>query len=164
MTKTETSTHWRTIMNTRFLNGDELPKDGIVVKIDGYSNEQFYSPKSKEKEDHVILSFDKFKKPMILTNRKAKQISKALDTPMMDKWIGKTICIVPVQEKHFGEWFPVINIKPGDLKKEVLNSKHKNWDAACDALKNGKTKIESIEKHYTLTKAIKAELEKFIPS
>lgn len=159
----KTRTHWRTLLNTKYLNGDEIPKDGVVVTIVGFTKEDIFSQKSKEKEEHVTLKFKQFDKPMILTNRKAKQISKVLESSIVEDWINKTITIHPVQEKHFGEWFPVINVKAGEIKKEVFNSKHPRWNGACESLAKGESTIEAIEKYYTLTPAVKKELESKIP-
>lgn len=154
-------THWRTLLNTKYLNGDEIAKDGSVVTITGYEKEEIFSQKSREKEEHVTLVFKQFDKPMILTNRKAKQIAKVTGSAMVEDWIGKTITIFPVQEKHFGEWFPVINVKPGEIVKEVFNSKHPRWKGACDSILNGSTNIEAIEKHYKLSASVKKELDQF---
>lgn len=158
-----TNSHWRKVLNTKFLSGDELNKDGQVVTIESYNEEKFFSPKSKAQEDHVVLKFKEIAKPMILTNRKAKQISKVLNTPMMDEWVGGTITIYPKQEKHFGEFFAVINIKQGEIPKQVLNKTHPKWNSAVLALKAGNSTIAAIEKHYLLDAAVKEELIKMIP-
>jgi len=159
---TKTNSHWRKVMGTTFLSGDELEENGNVVTIESYDEEKFFSPKSKTQGDHVVLKFKEISKPMILTNRKAKQISKTLSTPQMDDWVGKTITIYPNQEKHFGEYFKVINIKAGEIVKENLDSKHPKWQIACDKLSNGTLTIESIEKHYSINSEIKKQLTNLI--
>lgn len=159
------NSHWRKVMKTRFLSGDELQEKGQVVTIESYDGTEFFSPKSKAQEEHVVLKFKEIGKPMILTNKKAKAISKVLDTPLMDEWIGGKVTIFPKSEKHFGEWFPVINIKAAtEPKKQPLNSDSKNWKQACDALKEGKTTISAIKKHYKITEVVRLELEKLIPN
>ena len=157
------NSHWRKIMNTKFLSGDELEKDGQVVTIESYKEEQMFSQESKQKEPQVILKFSQIQKPMILTTRKAKQISKVLSTPQMDEWVGKSITIYPKQEKHFGEFFAVINVKPGAIAKQILNSKHPKWEDATKAIKSGASSIEAIEKHYSLTEAVRTSLTLLIP-
>ena len=160
--ETKTNSHWRKVMGTTFLSGDELEENGNVVTIESYNEEKFFSPKSKSQEDHVVLKFEQIAKPMILTNRKAKQISKTLSTPQMNDWIGKTITIYPNQEKHFGEYFKVINIKAGEIQKEYLGKKHPKWKIACDKLSNGTLTIESIEKHYSISSNVKKQLTNLI--
>lgn len=143
--------HWRKVMNTKFLSGDELEKDGQIVTIESYNGEEFFSPKTKTKEDHVVLKFKELSKSMILTNRKAKQISNVLNTPLMDEWVGRKIKIYPNQEKHFGEFFPVINIKEGKVEKEKLTPKHPKWDGAKKSLVAGSVTIEQIKSKYELS-------------
>jgi len=148
------NTHWRKILKTPYLNGEEIPKEGVSVVIKGFSQVEMYSQKEKEKEGHAVLELEGIAKPMVLTNRKAKQISKVLGTPLMAEWIGKSIHIFPVNEKHFGETFPVINVKtsvaPKPKEKLVLNEKSANWGAAVESLKSGAITVEQIKKSYTL--------------
>ena len=37
--------HWRKVMNTKFLSGDELEKDGQIVTIESYNGEEFLRKK-----------------------------------------------------------------------------------------------------------------------
>lgn len=154
------NTHWRKIMNTTYLNGDEISEKDTVVTIKSYEQEMIYSQKDKQKEPQVIMRFYEVEKPMIMTNRKAKEISRALETEYMDEWIGKKIAMHPVMERFFGEDFKVIHFKKAVIKKEVLNSNHPKWDAACKSIKDGKSSIEAIEKHYSITEAVKTQLNK----
>ena len=155
------NTHWRTIMNTKFLSGDELPEDGKVVTIKDFSNEKFFSPRTKKEEDNVILLFNELSKPMILTNRKAKQISKALGTPFMGEWANKQVHIYPVIEKHFGEMFKVVNIKKNIVVvKEELTPDSDKWDKAKESLKSGAITIEKIKQHYELSEVNRLKLIK----
>ena len=154
------NTHWRKVMNTTYLNGDEIKKGDTIVTIAGWKEEMIYSQRDKQKEPQVTMYFKELTKPMIMTNRKAKQISTALDTPIMEDWIGKKITMYPVKERHFGEEFEVITFKKAVIKKEVFNSSHPKWDAACKAIKDGNSSVEAIEKHYSLTEAVKTQLNK----
>tara|TARA_R110002020_G_scaffold59128_2_gene161536 strand:- start:232 stop:723 length:492 start_codon:yes stop_codon:yes gene_type:complete len=156
-------THWRKFLNTAFLNGDEIPKEGVVVTIIGFEATEVYSQASKSKQEEGTLSFKELEKPMILTNRKAKQISAVVGSSFMEDWIGKTVTLFPVNEKHFGQVMPVINIKAGEHTKQVFNTKSPGWAKAEAAIKNGSTTIANIEKHYKLTDATKKILTDLIP-
>lgn len=158
-TNKNTNTHWRKVMNTTYLNGDEVFGEPIVT-IKSYKEEMIYSARERRKEPQVTLEFVENKKPMIMTTRKAKQISAALETPLMSEWVGKKVVMFTVKEKHFGEEFEVIHFKRAPAGKEVFNDKHPRWNGAVDALQSGATTIEAIEKHYTLTKQVKEQLEK----
>jgi hypothetical protein len=156
-------THWRKFLNTAFLSGDEIPTEGVVVTITGFEATEVYSQASKSKQEEGTLTFKEIDKPMILTNRKAKQISAVIGSSFMEEWIGKTVKLYPVQEKHFGAIMPVINVKAGEIKKEVFNTKSPGWEKAEAAIKNGTTTVANIEKHYTLTDATKKILTDLVP-
>lgn len=156
------NSHWRKIMNTTYLNGDEIDKGETIVTIKDYKEEMIYSQKDKQKEPQVTMFFKELDKPMIMTNRKAKQITQALETEYMTDWIGKKVTMYPVNERHFGENFKVITFKKAIIKKEVFNSKHKRWEGATKALKEGSSTIEAIEKYYTITEAVRTELQQII--
>lgn len=155
-------THWRKIMNTTFLNGDEIAPGDTIVTIKAFKEELIYSQKDKQKEPQVTMWFNEIEKPMIMTNRKAKQITNALNTPYMEDWIGKKVAMFAANERHFGEEFKVITFKKAIIKKEALNSKHPKWEGAVKAIKSGASTIEAIEKHYTLTEAVRTQLQKII--
>jgi hypothetical protein len=157
------ATHWRKVMSTPFLNGEEIPEAGQVVTIDSYKKEKLFSPKSKKEEELITLKFKEIAKPMILTNRKAKQISKVIGSEYMADWIGKTITIFPIKEKHFGDYFKVIHAKAGVIELPVFDKKHERWAGAVEALKAGTSTIEAIEKHYTITDAVRKELQTYLP-
>lgn len=148
----KTDSHWRKVMNTAFLNGDEIPAVGLDVVIASYKKEKIYSQKSRVEEEHITLLFKDVAKPMILTNRKAKQISAAVGTPLMDEWAGKKIKLVPKKEKHFGEFFDVINVEKSlEVIKPVLNEQLADkWAIAKDKVAKGMTK-EKLEKHYVIS-------------
>lgn len=154
------NSHWRKVMNTTYLNGDEIDKGDTVVTIKAYKEQMIYSQKDKQKEPQVLLYFAEIDKPMILTNRKAKQITNSLETEFMVDWIGKKVTMYAVKETHFGETFEVITFKKAVIKKDVLNENSPRWKAACDALKAGATTIEAIEKHYSITNVVRTQLKK----
>ena len=156
-------THWRKFLNTTFLNGDEISKEGKVVTITGFEATEVYSQASKSKQEEGTLTFKEIDKPMILTNRKAKQIATVLGSSFMEDWIGQTVMLYPVQEKHFGVVGAVINVKAGELKKEAFNSKSPGWKKACDSIAKGNTTVEKIASFYELTEATKKALTDLIP-
>jgi|TARA_B110000908_G_scaffold128298_1_gene150640 hypothetical protein len=154
------NTHWRKVMNTKFLNGDEIPLEGFVVKIEKYTEERFYSPKAKKNEDHVMLWFKNIDKPMILTNRKAKQLSRVLRSPFMADWLEKDILLTPISEKHFGEIFKVIHVKTAVVKvKDELTPESQKWEKAKEALLSGVTTIDDIKLHYQISSINQKKLQ-----
>ena len=155
------NTHWRKVMNTKFLNGDEISLEGLVVTIEGYTEERFYSPKAKKDEDHVMLQFKGLDKPMILTNRKAKQLSRVLLSPFMADWVGQDVLLIPINEKHFGELFKVIHVKTATVVvKEELTPDNSKWVKAKEAILSGATTINDIKLYYIISKINQEKLEK----
>ena len=148
--------HWRRVMNTEYLNGDEIKEE--IVTIEKWENRNFYSPKSKKKEDHVVLFFKEIDKPMILTNRKAKTISSVLKTPFMEEWSGKTITIFPREEKHFGEIFKVINIKRGERVLPKLTPSHARWGFAVEKIASGETTMQAVRKSFEVSASVEKQL------
>lgn len=105
--------HWRTAMETPYLSGDELElgKEYLLEISKVTTDNEVYDTKERKKTKKVAIHFKNAKKPMILTKIKAKNISMVLKTPNMMQWIGKTITIYSKLETHFGQEFPVINVK-----------------------------------------------------
>ncbi len=102
--------HWRTMLKTPYLSGDELTGE-TIVQIENFGTVQIYSRKERKEVDETVLYFKGTEKGMILTNRKAKGITKVLNSPYPSDWIGKKIIIFARDERHFNETFPVINVK-----------------------------------------------------
>lgn len=154
------NTHWRKVMNTKFLNGDEISPSGQLVTIEKYTEERFYSPKAKKNEDHVMLWFKNIDKPMILTNRKAKQLSRVLASPFMSDWLDKNVLLTPISEKHFGEIFKVIHVKTAIVEvKDELTPESQKWEKAKEALLNGSTTIDDIKLHYQISSINQKKLQ-----
>lgn len=115
--------HWRNQLKVPYLAGDELTKE-IAVTIVKFQQEEMYSQEKRQKESKTIIYFAEIEKGLVLTKRKAKQISKALKSPYMNDWINKKIIIYAALEKHFGETMPVINVglkTPESSSKNILN-------------------------------------------
>lgn len=161
--KNQEKTHWRKHLETPYLHGDEIPSDGIVVTVSSNGATTLYSKQSKQEEQKKIITFKEVEKPMVLTNRKAKQITAALGTPIVQEWVGKTFTIFPIQEKNFGAIGNVIFIRPGEIKKDEFNSKSAGWKKAVEAFKNGSATITSMKKHYELSPETVAKLESYLP-
>jgi hypothetical protein len=156
-------TLWRTFMENPFLHSDEIPKDGINVTILGYDKKAAFSKETGKEESLQIVILKEFKKPVALSNRKAKEIQAQFGKTIEDS-IGKQIHLYSVNEKFFGKYMDVLHFKAAkSVVKPTLNSKSENWVSATDAIKAGNTTIQAIEKHYTITTATKKALTDLIP-
>jgi len=103
-------THWRSIVGTKYLAGDEVLKE-ITVMIEKWEEVMVYSKKDKKDIPMLALYFKGTKKAMLVTPRKGVDIGRELGSPHVENWVGKQITIYAKDEKHFGKTFPVITIK-----------------------------------------------------
>ena len=108
----DTTKHWRTLMNLPYLSGEEieLGKE-YTLEIEKIGEAEVFDKKKNGNEKKIIVFFKATAKGMILTNTKAKAISKVLGSGIPANWVGKKIIIFSKVEKHFGNEFPVINVK-----------------------------------------------------
>jgi len=106
----ETKTHWRKLLKTKYLVGDEIGKE-ITVEIESFETEKVFDKKEQHEVDKLVIYFKGGKKGMIVTPRKAKDISRVTGTSFVEDWVGKKITIYPKNEKHFGEIIPVLTVK-----------------------------------------------------
>ena len=156
--KEREDSHWRKVLKTTYLSGDEVDGE-LLVTIEDYESETFFSPSTRSEEEHTILKIKEFKKGIILNTRKAKQITTALKSKYMLDWIGKTVTLFTKREKHFGVMHDVITFKRGVRVLPTLDESSDKWESAKSALRDGKTTIEAIKKSYTLTSENQLKLE-----
>jgi len=147
----KSKTHWRSLLNTEYLSAEELTGE-VTVTIESYKSVQVYSQSSKTKEDNIALKFKELKKPMILTKRKAKEITKILGTGYVEDWLGTQITLYGLREKFFGDYMDVIHVK-ASVKKSLpeLTPQHPKWNDAKAGIKTGGIDIERIRKSFILT-------------
>jgi len=149
--------HWRKIAKMPYLNGVEI-EGNEVTTIVGFKEEKMYSQKEKAQEDQLIMFVKNHKQGIILTARKYKELEKLFGGEPAE-WVGKPITIFATNEKHFGEFFPVIHIKGATPPaKPILDEKHKNFTKALESLTNGVTTIAAIKEHYKITIATEKKM------
>lgn len=151
-------------MNTKYLNGDELKPEGRIVRIASFKDELIYSQSERKKEPHTVLHFEGESKPLILTTANAKVMANVFGSPYMEDWLGKDIHLYPKMERHFGSDFQVARFKRAQPKaKEKLQAKGEKFDKAKQAVADGQTTIEKIQKHYDITPGALKALQEIEP-
>lgn len=150
----ENKTHYRSLRNPNYLGGWALMTGGepknMVVEIDRANKELVQN--GDKKEDAMVLHL-KNQLPIIVNATNAKAISKALNSPFVEDWVGKKIELTVKKIKAFGDWHEalrVLDVAPTEPTKESLNPNHAKWNDAINALKLKKTTIEQIQKLYLL--------------
>lgn len=155
---------WRKFMKSKFLHASELLEGGQNVTIVRFDYKEAFSKEAGKKEELPVMIVKEFKKPIALSNRKASQLI-SLFGDGLDGAVGKVVFLYGKNEKWFGTWDDVLTFKSAEpIKKPNLTNTSKNWEQATTAIQSGKTTIEAIEKHYSLTKAVREELVKLIPA
>jgi hypothetical protein len=136
-------TDWREWKESDFLAGWEvLPQGSIDVTISKIEADDVFTPQTQTKEEKVILHFKECK-PMILNVVNRKNISKALGTNIMQKWVGGRITIHTEKVKAFGDVHDALRVKrqapkPAAEKAPVLpvlKSGTDAWDGVISRVK-----------------------------
>lgn len=147
-------THYKKLRNPNYIGSYELmtggePKD-MVVTITNAIKELV---QNGDKKEECMVVYLKNQKPFIVNSTNAKSISSALGSPYIEDWVGKSITLFVSRIKAFGDWHDALRVRkeaPKEPTKEDLNPKHEKWLGAINALKEGKTTVEAIQKTYNV--------------
>ncbi len=107
-------THWKKLTNPNYIGAHDFqPNQELTVTIEKIANEVvkcFDGSKLKE-ETCIVATIKGAKKPLILNKTNCKIISRNLDNPYIEDWIGKTITLYVAKVRAFGEVTEAIRIK-----------------------------------------------------
>jgi hypothetical protein len=144
-------THFKKLKNVDYLGSWDLADQNGVFKnriltISEITKEMVHDGKGG-KDECVTVKFQEAK-PMIMNSTNLKTISKTLETPFIEDWVGKKIEIKVEKVKAFGDVHDALRVVKASLD---LNPKHPKWNGAKKALADGTTTIEAIKKAYTIS-------------
>ena len=147
----EILTHWKSLTNTDYIGAYSLqPGEEKVVEIISVGREKVKGTDGKETECTVAKL--KGEKPFILNRTNCKTLTKVFETPFIENWKNVQITVFAEKVKAFGETVDALRIRPTKPKLPDLSPNSPKWDGAFAAVKAGTSKIETIEKFYSLTK------------
>lgn len=158
-------THWKKLQHPDFIGAYELMKGDtnleLPVKIELVKREMITGTDGK-KEECTIMTIPPHK-PMILNATNQKTLTKAIGSPFIEDWSGKTVVLFVSKVRAFGETVDALRIRdalyvPPALP--TLDIKHPKWNDAKQSVKDGKVTIEAIRKAYTLSAENERELLK----
>lgn len=156
---TETKTHYRRLVNPHYIGAYSLdPGQELNVTIEKVIREQVAGPDGKKEE--CTVAYLKGQKPFILNATNSKTISKALKSPYIEDWAGKTITLYAAKIKAFGEELEALRVRPTAPTKPELTPTHPKWAGAVQALKAGNTTLDAIKAAYVLSETNEAQLSK----
>lgn len=148
-------THWKKLHNPNYLgayslmNGDE--KTELIVTIQEVKTEQVQGEDGKKEQCMVAYLIGQ--KPMIVNPTNSKAITKALGTPYVEQWVGKSITLCVKKVKAFGETTDALRVKdtaPVQALPE-LNESHPKWNDAKKAIADKTATIDQIRSKFFLT-------------
>lgn len=161
----ETKTHWKKLTNPDYIGSYALdPGEERSVTILSVARETVTGADGK-KEECTVAKLEG-NKPFILNSTNQKLITKALGSPYIEDWRGRSITIYSAKVRAFGETVEALRVKdkaPVETKPELTPS-HKRWAGAVLALKQGNTTLEDIKSVFIISQENEKELCKISES
>lgn len=146
---TETKTHWKQLVDPRFIGAYALPNgDDLTVTIEFVQLETITMMGGK-KEDHSIMHLVG-QKPMILNATNSKSIHK-LYGPFIEDWAGKQITLFASTAKMGGELVECLRIRPTVPKREKERINGERLTKALDQIRAGSYTLEKLRAKFALT-------------
>lgn len=106
-----TKTHWKKMVNTNYIGAHDLsPGQELTITIDSISHELVKNQDGKD-EQCVVMRIKGAKKPMILNKTNMKIITKLLNTPYVEEWVGSKVILYAAKVRAFGEQIEALRIK-----------------------------------------------------
>ena len=107
----EKLTHWKKLINPDYLGAYSL--DGLAelnVTIENVVREMVTGTGGKKEE--CTVAYLKDQKPFIINRTNGKTITKALKTPYVEEWVGKSITLYATTTKVAGEEVECLRVRP----------------------------------------------------
>jgi hypothetical protein len=103
-------THWKKLTNPNYIGSEILqPGQELKLTIEKIAKEQVKTAEGTQ--ECIVAYFIGGKKGMILNKTNCKIITKVLDTPYIDNWVGKSIVIYAAKVKAFGDMVEALRVK-----------------------------------------------------
>lgn len=143
-------THWKKLTDPNFIGSYSLqPGEEKTVEIVSVGKQMVKG--SDGKETSCTVATLKNEKPFILNKTNCKTLTKVFGTPYIEEWRGKRIVVFAEKVKAFGDVVEALRIRPTAPILPELTPKSPKWIGAVEALRNGKTTMETIERNYRLS-------------
>jgi hypothetical protein len=120
-------THWKEAFNPAYIGAYAFqPSEEKTLTIAGMTIDTVKGSDGRE-DDCTILHWAEKEKPMVLNATNAKIISRLLNSPYIDDWIGKRIVLGVETVSAFGERVDAVRVqskqpaKAAEAKKGTIN-------------------------------------------
>lgn len=103
-------THWKKLTNPHYIGSEILqPGQELKLTIEKVGKEQVKTAEGTQ--ECIVAYFKGGTKGMIINKTNAKIITKVLDTPYIEHWIGNSITIYAAKVKAFGDIVEALRVK-----------------------------------------------------
>lgn len=148
----EKLTHWKKTFNPKYLGAHDFqPGEEIIATIEGFE-EGLEITGAGGKRDKVTALYLKGFKPFIINPTNSKLITKALKSPYMEQWIGKSIQLyVKHGVEAFGDVVDAVRVRPVAPKTEKPTLDTERFKKMLDSIEAGKFSTDQAKAKFNLT-------------
>ena len=158
----ENKTHFKKLRNPSYIGSYELMvgTDSVELNVTIERAVKEMVQNGDKKEEAMVI-YLKGHKPMIVNSTNAKNISKALNSPYIEDWVGKDITLYVAKIRAFGENVDALRVKTVTSIKQLpaLEINTPNFEAVKTALSSGKFTIEQVKSKYQVSESVQKLLQ-----
>jgi hypothetical protein len=119
-------THFKKLRNPNYLGSWDLMDDdgkihNKILTITDVKKDTVFDGTGKQEE--CVVVFFKNVKPMIMNSTNLKTISKILQSPFIEDWIGNALEVTVKKIKAFGEFHDALRISPKKVTEDANSNK-----------------------------------------
>lgn len=158
----ENKTHFKKLRNPSYIGSYELMVGTNSVELNVTIERAVKEMvQNGDKKEEAMVIYLKGHKPMIVNSTNAKNISKALNSPYIEDWVGKDITLYVAKIRAFGENVDALRVKTVTSIKQlpVLEVGTPNFEAVKTALSSGKFTIEQVKSKYQVSESVQKLLQ-----
>lgn len=156
-------THYKRLRNPDYLGSWDLADsegrfNPLVVTIGNVTKK--YVHDGKGGGDECIVAELVGLKPMVMNATNLKAVSKVLESPFIEDWVGKSIELMVKKVKAFGEMHDALRISP--IKPQVNKVKPQFTTENFEKAKNAGATIETIKSRYEISPEIEKQYLEYV--
>lgn len=158
----ENKTHYKKLRNPNYIGAYELMVGNTSVELNVTIERAIKElVQNGDKKEEAMVIYLKGHKPMIVNSTNAKNISKALNSPFIEDWVGKEITLYVAKIKAFGEHVDALRVRQNTSTKVLpkLEAGTPNFEAVKKALDSGNYTIEQVKSKYNVSTEVQKLLE-----
>lgn len=142
-------THWKTLVENRFIGVYALPNgDDLTVTIESVNTEVVALEDDKPKEHRVMQLVGH--KPMILNVTNSRSIHK-LYGPYIEDWIGQDITLFASTAMLDGDLVECLRIRPTVTRPQKIALSNARLAKALEQIKAGQYSLAALRAKFALT-------------